>query len=145
MTDYVKRSDVINYVCQFCKDQHADELCDQWDVCQLFTRINNVPAADVVERDEGIKIGAALAAMHGSDATSQDLAEAYFEGMEEGYKKGRNGFEKCGMWLWNSHNGFSYCSCCDAISPHEDQYGEYCDRPKYCPNCGAKMENIDDV
>lgn len=53
MNDYVKRSDVINYVCQFCKDQHADELCDQWDVCQLFTRISNVPSADVVEQKHG--------------------------------------------------------------------------------------------
>lgn len=53
MDEYVKRSDVINSVCQFCKDQHKDELCDQWDVCQLFTRIANVPPADVVERKRG--------------------------------------------------------------------------------------------
>lgn len=51
---------------------------------------------------------------------------------------------KYGKWLWNNHNGFSYCSCCDAVSPHEDQYGEYCDRPNYCPNCGAKMENLNE-
>lgn len=139
MTDYVKRSDVINYVCQFCKDQHADELCDQWDICQLFTRISNVPSADVVELDEGIKIGAALAAMHGSDATSQDLAKAYFEGMEEGYKKGRSGFEKRAMWITTrtiTHDGNWYCSLCD----YEPYYSRDIHTLKYCPNCGAKME-----
>ena len=46
--------------------------------------------------DRGIKDGAELAAMHGSDATSQELQEQYFKGMEEGYQMGRNGFVKKG-------------------------------------------------
>lgn len=37
--------------------------------------------------DEGIRIGADLAAMHGSDATSQELEKAFFDGCEVGYKK----------------------------------------------------------
>ena len=145
MTDYVKRSDVINYVCQFCKDQHADELCDEWDICQLFTRISNVPSADVVERDEGIKIGAALAAMHGSDATSQDLEKAYFKGVEEGYKKGRSGFEKRGRILTNEF-GYESCSVCNyGLMLFITDENNILRKPNYCPNCGAKMENIDDV
>ena len=53
--------------------------------------------------------------------------------------------QKHGKWIWNSNNGFLYCSCCDAISPHEDQYGESCIRPNYCPNCGARMDSDFDV
>lgn len=37
--------------------------------------------------EQGIKDGAALASMHGSDATSQDLEESYFNGMEAGAEK----------------------------------------------------------
>lgn len=37
--------------------------------------------------EQGIKDGVALAAMHGSDATSQDLAESFFDGVEAGAKQ----------------------------------------------------------
>ena len=52
-----------------------------------------------------------------------------------------------GKWEWNTNNGFYYCSNCKTVSPREDQDGEYCDCPNYCPNCGAKMdgERKDDV
>lgn len=46
---------------------------------------------------------------------------------------------KHGKWEWNTNNGFYYCSNCQAVSPKEDQDGEYCDCPNYCPGCGAKM------
>ena len=46
--------------------------------------IEAIPAADVLPRDEAIKMGAELAAMHGSDATSQQLEEAYLKGVEDG-------------------------------------------------------------
>lgn len=45
-----------------------------------------------------------------------------------------------GKWEWNTNNGFYYCSNCKTVSPREDQDGEYCDCPNYCPNCGAKMD-----
>lgn len=45
-----------------------------------------------------------------------------------------------GKWEWNKNNGFYYCSKCGSISPREDQDGEYCDCPNFCPNCGAEME-----
>lgn len=44
-----------------------------------------------------------------------------------------------GKWEWNKNNGFYYCSKCGAISPREDQDGEYCDCPNYCYHCGADM------
>lgn len=48
--------------------------------------------------------------------------------------------EKKGKWYWNHNNGYYYCSECDAISPREDQDGNYMDCPNFCPNCGARME-----
>jgi len=44
-----------------------------------------------------------------------------------------------GRWEWNSDNGYYYCSNCDAVSPREDQEGEYCDTPAFCHVCGADM------
>lgn len=49
--------------------------------------IDNFPAADVITRDEGIRLWAELAAMHGSDATSQDLEKAYWRGFEDAMQK----------------------------------------------------------
>lgn len=44
-----------------------------------------------------------------------------------------------GRWEWNSDNGYYYCSKCKAVSPREDQNGEYCDCPAFCHACGADM------
>ena len=76
-------------------------------------------------------------------------AKAIFGYVNEDLLKAADAIEelqerKHGKWEWDHHNGYSYCSCCNSVSPHEDQYGEYCDTPNYCPNCGAKMENTDD-
>lgn len=49
-----------------------------------------------------------------------------------------------GEWKWNKHNGYSYCSNCDEISPHENQYGEYCDCPNFCHNCGADTRRVNE-
>lgn len=42
-------------------------------------------------------------------------------------------------WEWNDNNGYYYCGNCEAVSPREDQYGEYIDCPNFCPSCGADM------
>lgn len=42
-------------------------------------------------------------------------------------------------WEWNDNNGYYYCGNCKAVSPREDQDGEYIDCPNFCPNCGAWM------
>ena len=42
-------------------------------------------------------------------------------------------------WEWNDNSCCCYCGNCDAVSPREDQYGEYIDCPNFCPNCGADM------
>jgi DNA-directed RNA polymerase subunit RPC12/RpoP len=44
-----------------------------------------------------------------------------------------------GEWKWNNDNGYYYCSKCGAVSPREDQDGEYIDCPRFCHNCGADM------
>ena len=49
-----------------------------------------------------------------------------------------------GRWEWNDDNGYYYCSECGAVSPREDQDGEYIDCPHYCHNCGAEMREEED-
>lgn len=44
-----------------------------------------------------------------------------------------------GRWEWNHRTGYYYCSNCKAVSPREDQHGEYCDCPDFCHRCGADM------
>ena len=57
--------------------------------------------------------------------------EAYVAAMKRDRAKGK--------WKWNDDNGYYYCSECGAVSPREDQDGEYIDCPHYCHNCGADM------
>lgn len=58
--------------------------CKSCGIHDMLEEVEVYPAADVLPRDEAIKMGAELAAMHGSDATSQQLEEAYLKGVEEG-------------------------------------------------------------
>lgn len=44
-----------------------------------------------------------------------------------------------GEWIWDNRCGLYTCSECGALSPRENQDGEYIDRPAYCHECGAKM------
>lgn len=96
--------------------------------------IDSIPAADVLPRDEGIKLGAELAAMHGSDATSQELEKAYLEGVAEGMK--RRDVKPVVRGKWQFHmftaNSWGYeCRVCHTTW----------DAPtNFCPNCGAMME-----
>lgn len=45
-----------------------------------------------------------------------------------------------GEWVWDNHRGLYICSKCGALSPRENQDGEYIDCPAYCHECGAKMD-----
>ena len=80
MAEYVKREDVLELA-------KRGFIVGNRNYSSVVAFINGIPSADVVERDEGIRIGAELAAMHGSDATSQDLERAYWDGYEEAMKK----------------------------------------------------------
>lgn len=92
--------------------------------------IGEIPAADVLTRDEAIKMGVELAAMHGSDATSQQLEEAYLKGVEYGMTRRNVRPVVHGKWI---KNGYSIrCSECGYDMPFAVR--------NYCPNCGAKME-----
>lgn len=44
-----------------------------------------------------------------------------------------------GEWKWDNRCGLYTCSECGALSPRENQDGEYIDCPAYCHECGAKM------
>ena len=103
--------------------------------------IDAIPAADVLPRDEAITMGAELAAMHGSDATSQQLEEAYLQGVEDGMT--RRDVRPVVRAKWsckrtNEHDGDWYCTACNKeltiyMGNREDRYA-------FCPNCGAVME-----
>lgn len=114
--------------------------CFHWEVC--FAKENQpcikctryITAADVLPRDEAIKMGAELAAMHGSDAASQQLEEAYIKGVEDGMT--RRDVRPVARASWKRIDfkpcGHDYeCSACgwkNDMATH------------FCPNCGAMME-----
>lgn len=114
--------------------------------------IYNLPAADVVSRDEGIKMGAELAAMHGSDATSQDLERAFFDGVEEGMKKRGVRPVVRGKWVkargsWCTPGGDPVWECSECgkgrhvYGIEHGSYGADVADGQWvaCPNCGADM------
>lgn len=92
--------------------------------------IDAIPAADVLPRDEAITMGAELAAMHGSDATSQQLEEAYLQGVEYGMTRRDVRPVVRGRWEYNPGDNIPYCSEC--MMPQDSECN-------FCPNCGADM------
>lgn len=122
MEDYISRKVILENV--------LEQMAISNSLSAMSERIKNLEAANVIDIDEGIKMGAELAAMHGSDATSQELEKAYFDGMEEGYKIGHSGFEKRSQWM--NMMGHLRCMVCGyKASPIPTNY---------CPNCGSLME-----
>lgn len=96
-------------------------------------RLESIPAADVLPSDEAIKMGAELAAMHGSDATSQQLEEAYLKGVEYGMTRRDARPVVRGKWEYNGPDeNVPYCSNCMLPSDEET---------RFCAGCGADMRD----
>lgn len=143
MAEYIDRDNAIELLSQpivmsmclsvdECHNKRAQRRIDRY-------LIENIPAADVVGRDEGIRIGAELAAMHGSDATSQDLEEAYWTGYEEAMKKCDVRPVVRARWITPPKNrdyahmiDYYECPLCGFIEDYS---------VNFCPNCGARMED----
>lgn len=124
MNDYISRKIILENV--------IEQMGKSTDMLAMSERIKNLEAANVIDIDEGIKMGVELATMHGSDATSQELEKAYFDGMEEGYKIGHSGFEKRSQLI--NTMGHLHCMICGyKASPIPTNY---------CPNCGSLMEGV---
>ena len=120
--------------------------------------IFNLPAADVVSRDEGIKMGAELAAMHGATPEQQQLEEAYLKGFAYGMAR-RNvrpvvrgkWVEARGIWCTPGGDPVWECSECGkgrhVYGIEHGSYGADVANGQWvaCPNCGAVMEEADDT
>ena len=121
MAEYIKREAAIKAVSENDCEGYATQA------------VKAIPAADVLPRDEAITMGAELAAMHGSDATSQQLEEAYLKGVEDGMTRRDVRPVVRGKWTridYEPHGHDYKCSAC----------GWKNDMPThFCPNCGADM------
>lgn len=98
-------------------------------------RLERIPAADVLPRDEAIKMGAELAAMHGSDATSQQLEEAYLKGVEDGMTRRGVRPVRRGKWTLNK-DGSGTCSECGRTQKNCWDLDNW---DNFCHFCGADM------
>lgn len=133
MTKYIECEKVIEAFDDPTVERHYGDVCPE----SVIRVIEQIPAADVLPRDEAIKMGAELAAMHGSDATSQQLEEAYLEGVEYGMTRrdvrpvvqGRWVEFKADMPLRRNE-----CSECGYITNPWLAHVY-----NFCPNCGADM------
>ena len=132
MDEYIKREAAL----EEC-DWYAKEFCEcKYAIMPLKVALENPPAANVLPRDEAIKMGAELAAMHGSDATSQQLEEAYLKGVEDGMTRRDVRPVVRGKWkrIEDDFGKYDRCSNCGK---------EYFFGPivtmHFCPNCGADM------
>ena len=87
----------------------------------------------------GVKDGADLAWMHGSDATAHELEKVYFQGMDDAMKMCNVQPTVHGKWIMADDGDGKICSICRT---------DYChivlpvDEWIFCPTCGAKMDAI---
>ena len=143
MNEYIERQAALAYKPLPRENRHykTPDLYEAWDAGYDYAlhQIRNIPVANVVDLDEGLLMGAQLAAMHGSDATSWQLEQAFFDGVEEGIKKrnvrpvvyGRNVSDfpslfECSVCGW----------CCNDTLPGDSEYN-------FCPNCGADVRRTE--
>ena len=89
----------------------------------------------IISIDEGIKLGAELAAMHGSDATSQELEKAYLEGVAYGMKRRDVKPVVRGKWTLNK-DGSGTCSECGRTQKNCWDLDNW---DNFCHFCGADM------
>lgn len=141
MVEYIEKEAAQKIICGWCGVCKSPTVCDLMhcdDICPQFAQI---PAADVLPRDEAIKMGAELAAMHGSDATSQQLEEAYLKGVEYGMTRRNVRLVLRGKWRFEEGDGET-CSdgwVCSACSYGFHTHVPYFEDFNFCPNCGADM------
>lgn len=143
MSDYISREAVAAYIRSYASSTDV--------AFHMEKHLNEIPAADVLPRDEAIKMGAELAAMHGSDATSQQLEEAYLEGVEDGMTRRDVRPVVRGKWEeveviypddFEKHYpsiASMFCPNCQKYASTVFHYGNPTDMMNFCPNCGAKM------
>ena len=144
MNDYISRQEVFDII-ESLNWYHLNN--NEWveggtPEMEFFIRLKDIraalesiPIANVATIDEGIKMGIGLAAMHRSDATSKDLEEAYFEGLEEGMRRRDVRPALYGKWTLNK-DGSGKCSRCGQI-----QYNcwDLDNWDNFCHSCGADM------
>ena len=132
---------------KYIKLSQALEVLDSCSCWYAHDRMEMIPAADVIDanasdaiRDEGIKIGAELAAMHGSDATTQELEKEYWHGYEDAMQRRDIKPVVHGKWVLKTFDdGYGEyqlyeCNLCGAVTAQRKS-------KNYCHNCGAKMES----
>lgn len=130
-SDYISREAAIDAVFgQFCASSDETEAA----LNSAIEDIKAIPAADVLPRDEAIKMGAELAAMHGSDATSQQFEEAYLKGVEYGMTRRDVRPVVRGKWI-KCRKNYSKCSECGTAYSHPVDWTP----DKYCSECGARL------
>ena len=126
MVEYISRDELLKlYV-----DGKYDTAEYHVSVPVIIQNIKDIPAADVLPRDEAIKMGAELAAMHGSDATSQQLEEVYLKGVEYGMtRRDVRPVVTCGKCKYGKYTGIEWF--CDKHSGHADKFGEDASHSEY--------------
>ena len=95
MSDYIKREDVINIVCDACNDKFSEEPCEPPD-CAIFNVLKEYPAANVIEQRYG-----------------KWLMKGLYEG-----RCSECGFTQIGTHYNNTYvfkpDIYRYCPCCGA-------------------------------
>lgn len=90
--------------------------------------VNPIPLLDDIIRpavDQGLSIGIDIGRKEGYDA-----------GYQKGYEQGKKDAAKHGRWIF-VEDMVSYIKCSEC---GDDICWVNTKRPKYCPNCGARMD-----
>ena len=98
--------------------------------------------SDVIDRQEAIK---ALKKLYDAWYVDSDYTEGLTDGIDESIDEIRNmpcAEKQTGFWiLWNyPDNRYTKCSVCGEQYDQECLYIGGDEYPKFCPNCGAKMD-----
>ena len=140
MTEYIEREAALEIAMQYCPD--GDGSCSKAgvDMREMLDEIESIPAADVVEvvrckdcyfyahdQSDSEGIGWCGNTAGGSGCGNRPVYDSFFCAC--GSMRTNKGWK----WIWRGFN--IVCPICQY-----EPYFARSDLPKFCPNCGARMD-----
>lgn len=121
MTEYIDRELARQVICGWCEYDTCPGYDYYWDKCDAKRRLDDIPSADVVPKEQ-------------YEQDRKEWLDRYIKEHDARIKtiKDYHDYQPVVHGHWKMYD---ICSVCDDLNEFQTNY---------CPNCGAKMDEVID-